>query len=110
MVATALEDRYRALRRALEGLDPEIMRPLSFNSGCFVLLELPSGIDPEVVRRALLREQDTGVVAIRPSYLRLAYCSVAEEAIPELVSRVENGVKAALALGRPPRAAPTKPE
>jgi DNA-binding transcriptional MocR family regulator len=70
------------------------MRPLPFNSGCFALIELPEGVDAEALRQRLLAEFDTGVVSSPPRYVRIAYCSVAEEAIPELVTRIEAGVAA----------------
>jgi aspartate/methionine/tyrosine aminotransferase len=93
-VRQVLARRYRALREALERADPRLLRPLPFNSGCFALLELPEGLDAEAVRLRLLAEFDTGVVASPPRHLRIAYCSVAEEAIPELVSRIEAGIAA----------------
>ena len=60
----------------------------------FALAELPEtlGLTAEQVRLHLLEHQDTGVISIAPRYLRLAHCSVAEEALPELVERVERGV------------------
>jgi aspartate/methionine/tyrosine aminotransferase len=93
-VRQVLARRYRALKRALDGVDPTLLRPLPFNSGCFALLELPEGLDAEAVRQRLLADFDTGVVASPPRHLRVAYCSVAEEAIPELVSRIAAGVEA----------------
>ena len=99
-IRATLRARYRALRKALDGVDHEVLRPLPFNSGCFALIEIPPELDPETVRRTLLREHDTGVVAASPNYIRLAYCSVAEEAIPELVHRVERGAKELLTAAR----------
>jgi aspartate/methionine/tyrosine aminotransferase len=100
-IRLVLERRYRALRRALEAARAELVRPLPFNSGCFALLELPAGVDSEAVRQRLLADFDTGVVSSPPRYLRIAYCSVAEEAIPELVSRIEAGVAAEAGVTRP---------
>lgn len=90
-----LEGRVEVLREALEGVDRELLRPLPFNSGCFALLELPErpGLEPEAVRRHLLEHEDAGVVSIPPRYLRIAHCSVKAEALPELVRRVERGVR-----------------
>ncbi|HEX2463943.1 MAG TPA: aminotransferase class I/II-fold pyridoxal phosphate-dependent enzyme [Thermoanaerobaculia bacterium] len=93
-VRSILGRRYRALRRALDAASPDLMRPLPFNSGCFALIELPEGVDAEALRQRLLAEFDTGVVSSPPRYVRIAYCSVAEEAIPELVTRIEAGVAA----------------
>lgn len=84
--------RYRALRRALAGADPALLRPLPFNSGCFALVELPRGVDPEVARRHLLDHHSTGLISVQPKYLRIAFCSVAAETIPELVQRLAKGI------------------
>lgn len=94
-VRQELEGRYRVLKGALDGVDRELLVPQPFNSGCFALLELPEalGLESEAVRHHLLDEHDTGVVAIAPNYLRIAHCSIAAEAIEELVNRVEAGVR-----------------
>ena len=88
-------ERYRAILPALEALDSSLLRLLPFNSGFFVLLELPEslGLDPHEVRRHLIENHSTGIVSIAPRYLRLATCSVAADALPELVARVERGVR-----------------
>jgi aspartate/methionine/tyrosine aminotransferase len=91
-VRRVLAVRYRVLRRALAGVDPELMRSLPFNAGCFALLELAAGLDPEIVRRHLLAEHDTGVIAIQPRYLRIAFCSVGEGDLEPLVERLAAGV------------------
>ena len=88
-VHETLARRYRRLRQVLDSCDPELLRPLPFNSGCFALVELPDSLDAEVVRRTLLESYSAGVIAIDQRYLRIAYCSVREQVIPELVSRVE---------------------
>ncbi|MDX1503533.1 MAG: aminotransferase class I/II-fold pyridoxal phosphate-dependent enzyme [Thermoanaerobaculia bacterium] len=94
-VRALLGRRYRRLREALAGVDRALLRPLPFNSGCFALLEIPEelGIDSESVRRHLLAQHDAGVISIAPRYLRIAFCSVGEEALPELVARIEAGVR-----------------
>ena len=88
-----LARRYRRLQQVLQSCDPDLLRPLPFNSGCFAVVELPKGLDAEVVRRTLLESHSPGVIAIGSSHLRFAYCSVREQAIPELVSRVEACVR-----------------
>lgn len=97
-------ERYAAVRPLLAGLDWRLLCPLPFNAGFFVLLELPAelGLDADAVRRHLLARHDTGVVAIGERYLRLAICSVAAGALPEVLRRVELGVRelATLPLGR----------
>lgn len=89
-----LAERYRALQLALARVDERLLRPLPFNSGCFALVELPDelGLSSEEVRTHLLDHHDTGLVAVQPRYVRLAFCSVAADAIPELVRRLERGV------------------
>jgi aspartate/methionine/tyrosine aminotransferase len=93
-VRALLAGRYRALRSALDGVDPGRLRTLPFNSGCFALVELPEGLaaDLQRVRRHLLERWDTGVIAIEPRYLRIAHCSVDAAALPELVRRLERGI------------------
>ena len=86
-----LDKRYRILKSALAETSRELIRPMPFNSGCFALLEIPEsvGVTSEEVRLHLLEHHDTGLVAIAPRFLRIAFCSVAAEALPELVRRVE---------------------
>ncbi len=93
-VRLLLAERYRALQQALARVDQRLLRPLPFNSGCFALLELPEslGVAAEEVRQHLLDRHDSGVVSVGQRYLRVAFCSVAAAAIPELVSRMERGV------------------
>jgi aspartate/methionine/tyrosine aminotransferase len=90
-----LAERYRALKQALAGVDPELLTVLPFNSGCFALVELPEslGLGAEQVRRHLLDHYDTGLIAMEPRYLRIAHCSVDAAALPELVRRLEAGVR-----------------
>lgn len=90
-----LARRWQVLTEALSKVDPELLRPLPCNAGCFALLELPESLDldAEAVRRHLLEHEDTGVIAIAPRYLRVAFCSVDADRLPELVRRIENGVR-----------------
>jgi aspartate/methionine/tyrosine aminotransferase len=93
-VRLLLQERYSILKEALAGVDGSLLRPLPFNSGCFALIELPTelGLDSEEVRQHLLEHHDTGVVAIAPNFIRIAFCSVGAEALEELVRRVELAV------------------
>jgi hypothetical protein len=50
------------------------------------------GVAAEEVRQHLLERHDTGVVSVGQRHLRIAFCSVAAGAIPELVGRLELGV------------------
>jgi len=94
-VRTLLEERYRALQGALATVDPELLTVLPFNSGCFALVEIPGklGITSEQARRHLLEHHDTGLISMEPRYLRIAHCSVDAAALPELVRRLEQGVR-----------------
>jgi len=91
-----LAERYHVLRASLDGIDSPHLRPLPFNAGCFALLELSEALDvtADAVRRSLLDEQETGIVSIEPRYLRIAFCSVAAEALPEVTRRIVAGVAA----------------
>jgi aspartate/methionine/tyrosine aminotransferase len=93
-VRLLLQERYSILKEALAEVDDSLLRPLPFNSGCFSLIELPAelGLESEQVRQHLLEHHDTGVVAIAPNYIRIAFCSVRPEALGELVHRVEQAV------------------
>lgn len=96
-VHALLDRRFKALAKAFRSLDRELLRPLPMNSGCFGLAELgprarEHGVTAEAVRQHLLAHEDTGVVAIGDDYVRVAFCSVEEAALPELVRRLERGV------------------
>lgn len=95
-VRRILAGRYRALKSALSNLDPALLRPLPFNSGCFCLLQLPERLHGQVdsVRRRLLEDQRVGVISIQPEFLRVAFCSVAESDLEPLVERLAAGVDA----------------
>ena len=88
-------ERYEVTWPLLEKLDPDFLRPMPFNSGFFVLLEIPDTLDitAEEARVHLLERFDTGVVSLGDRFLRLAICSVSKEAIPEMIARVEKGVR-----------------
>ncbi len=93
-VRELLEKRYRVLKAALGQVDRTLLRPLPFNSGCFALIELARelGVDADNVRRQLLDEQDTGVIAIGERFLRLAFCSVRASDLDEIVARLGRGI------------------
>ncbi len=93
-VRALLAGRYRALKGALAGADRELFTPLPFNSGCFALLELSErlGTSAEAARKRLLAEESTGLVSVGERFLRIAFCSVDETALPELVRRIERGL------------------
>ncbi len=83
-----LERRYRILKAAVSK-PTEQWRVYPFNAGCFCLLELRAGLDAEEVRQQLIAEESVGVVNHGSRYLRLAFCSLKEEAIEPLVEAIE---------------------
>ncbi len=89
-IRARLRGRFEVMQQALASAEGhgETFRVMPCNSGAFMLLELLGSTDPEAVRQRLLNEFSTGVVAIRPRYIRLAFCSMSRQAIPELVQRV----------------------
>ena len=86
--------RYRVMKEHVEAMVARLegVRLLPCNSGAFMLLELPEPAtpdgEPEAIRRRLLDDFGTGVVSIKPRYLRLAFCSVSRERIPGLIERL----------------------
>jgi aspartate/methionine/tyrosine aminotransferase len=93
-IRAVLEVRYRVLRDALAAVDPDLVRTYPFNAGCFALVEIPEalGLTSDQVRRHLLEAESVGLISLEPRMLRIAHCSVAAEAIPELVRRLERGI------------------
>jgi aspartate/methionine/tyrosine aminotransferase len=81
-----LADRYRTLRGALEGVDSPRVRVLPFNSAFFVFLQLSGGLEAEPLRKKLLAEHSLGTIAYPDdNALRIAYCSIGADRLPELV-------------------------
>jgi aspartate/methionine/tyrosine aminotransferase len=93
-VRLLLQARWQVLREALAAADRERLAALPCNAGCFALVEVPArlGISAAAARRHLLTRWDTGLVSIAPGYLRIAHCSVAADALPEMVRRLEAGI------------------
>jgi aspartate/methionine/tyrosine aminotransferase len=88
-----LARRYHALRAALEAHD---LRAWPYNSGCFALVELPEGVECDAMRHRLIEEQSVGVIAIpQVNGLRVAFCSIEADDIPDLVARIVRGFRGA---------------
>jgi len=70
-----LRKRYRKIKEILENRKDlgEYLRPLPFNSGYFMCLEVKNG-KAEEIRRVLLEKYDTGVIALG-NLLRVAFSS-----------------------------------
>ena len=94
-IRSRLTRRCRTLREALDRVESPLLRAMAFNSGCFALLELASGLGMSAneVRRHLLDTEDTGLISIEPRYLRIAFCSVETERIEQLVQRIARGIE-----------------
>jgi aspartate/methionine/tyrosine aminotransferase len=83
-----LKKRFDKVKKILEaGRYADIITPLPFNSGYFMCIELAPGIEAETVRKLLLTEYSTGVIAMK-NLLRLAYSAVAEKDLPELFENI----------------------
>ncbi len=64
-------------------------KPLPYNSGYFMCIELTPKLDAEKVRQTLLSKYNTGVIAVN-NLLRIAYSSVAEDYIEQLFENIYN--------------------
>lgn len=84
-VRLALQRRYDVLKEALKAPSPH-WTVYPFNAGCFCLLRLREGLDAEVVRQALIRDEGVGVVSQGSTCIRIAFCSLREDAIAPLVA------------------------
>lgn len=91
-VRSILKSRYQCLKR---NLDQAGIAYVPFNSGCFALLPVPEDIpgDPtltpsERTRLRLLSEHSVGVISVPPDGIRVAFCSMEEADIEELVARL----------------------
>lgn len=84
-VRERLATRYRALRDALLA---NSLEPYPFNGGCFALVPV-MGMDAEEARHRLIRDHGVGTITVPgANALRLAFCGIEAEDIPELVARV----------------------
>ncbi len=87
-----MKARYTALRDALEGLDSPWLEPLPFNSGLFALLRVHASIDADALRQHLIADRSVGTIVLpEVNALRIAFCSVAAEAIPDMVAEIAAG-------------------
>ena len=64
-------------------------KPLPYNSGYFMCIELAPTLDAEKVRQTLLSKYNTGVIAVN-NLLRIAYSSVSENYIERLFENIYN--------------------
>ena len=67
-------------------------KPLPYNSGYFMCVELNDKLNAEEVRQLLLKKYDTGLIATG-NLLRVAYSSLPGKYIPELFDNMYNACK-----------------
>ena len=92
-VRAELKRRYDVLTEALTTLEGTPLTPFPSNSGCFSLVGVERSIDADMLRLRLIEEQSVGVISVKSlNALRIAYCSMAIEDIPEVVKRLKAAV------------------
>jgi aspartate/methionine/tyrosine aminotransferase len=91
-----LAGRWASLRQAYqEILSPALARVEPFNGAFFSLIR-PAAPDVERLRLELLQREGVGVVALpEVNALRVAFCSLPAERLPELVERLARGLRRA---------------
>ncbi|MFC1769403.1 aminotransferase class I/II-fold pyridoxal phosphate-dependent enzyme, partial [Nanoarchaeota archaeon] len=88
-----LRRRYEIVKKVLSDFKFEkFFKPLPFNSGYFMCVELLNGLEGEKIRKKLLDEYNTGVIAIG-NLIRIAFASVPIEKIPTLFENLYDACK-----------------
>lgn len=88
-----MKSRFDEVQKVLQDSKySEVFKPLPYNSGYFMCVELKKGIDAENTRKILLSKYDTGVIAIG-NLLRIAFSGVAKADIPELFENIYSACK-----------------
>lgn len=81
-----IKERYETMKKAVdEHKDSKVLKPYPFNSGYFMSFDT-LGHDAEELRLYLLDKYQIGVINIMSRTLRVAYCSVENEALEDLVN------------------------
>ena len=84
--------RYIALKQVLKKYESDdCLVPYPFNSGYF--MSLKTKCNAEELRQLLLNKYETGVIRMEEHCIRLAFCSVAEKDIEDLVHVVYSAAK-----------------
>ena len=85
---SVIKSRYEAVHRAVEKHKGEtVITPYRFNSGYFMGFST-NGHDAEELRTYLLDKYSIGTINIVGHTLRVAYCSVEEEGLEDLIDKV----------------------
>jgi len=88
-----LKARYVALKDIFASKKYEkYFKPLPFNSGYFMCVEVTEDLDAELVRQKLLKDYDTGVIVFG-NLIRLAFSAVAQSDIPVLIENLYSACK-----------------
>ena len=82
-------DRVKKVLKDNEQRYASYFKPLPFNSGYFMCLELAEGLEAEAIRQTLLNRYSTGIIALE-SVIRIAFSSAAEKDIPRLFENIYN--------------------
>ncbi|MBU2214111.1 aminotransferase class I/II-fold pyridoxal phosphate-dependent enzyme [Patescibacteria group bacterium] len=83
-----MRGRYDEVRRVLSHPKyTQFFTPLPFNSGYFMCIQLQDNLDAEMIRKKLLAEYDTGIIATG-SLLRIAYSSLPTAHIAQLFENI----------------------
>jgi len=89
-----LASRYATVSRAVEALSPDDCVPYPFNAAFFALLRLSERHDAQEVRQRLIDDYSVGTIAFaEQNALRIAYCSLHEEAISEAVGALAQSLR-----------------
>ena len=99
-----LKQRYRTLKRELERMDTRLVTVEPFQGGffCFISLRPESGLRATDVANHLLDEHGIGTVPFEGDHmngLRIAFCSVDSEDLPELCQRLAQTINALAETG-----------
>ncbi|MEN6399322.1 MAG: aminotransferase class I/II-fold pyridoxal phosphate-dependent enzyme [Rectinema sp.] len=88
-----LQARYDTFKKYLGSIElPKEIRPLPFNSGYFMSFEC-NGLSAEKLRIELLEKDGIGCVSLQDRYLRVAFSSVEEKDLPDLIERIIAAVR-----------------
>ncbi len=90
-----LKSRFEIVRQVLTNNQKKFapyFKPLPFNSGYFMCVELNKKLNAEKVRQILLNKYDTGLISVG-NLLRIAYASIPGKYIPELFDNILNACK-----------------
>jgi aspartate/methionine/tyrosine aminotransferase len=83
-------ERYNAVKEALkEQKYQTYFKPLPFNSGYFMCVQLAGGLDGEAIRQLLIKKYSIGTISLG-NILRLAFSAVAASDVKEMFEGIYN--------------------